>query len=104
MRAHAHGVGVPVGVAARIAQLGGDPDWNPDTVSMRSHAEYSTSRDLLEMVTENLVAERVAIGSYSEIIAWLGASDPTTRRLLEDILATEEEHANDMASILARMP
>ena len=91
-------------IAARIAQLGGDPDWNPDTVSMRSHAEYSTSRDLLEMVTENLVAERVAIGSYSEIIAWLGASDPTTRRLLEDILATEEEHANDMASILARMP
>ena len=90
-------------IAARIAQLGGTPDLNPATITERSHAEYATSTDLLEMVTENLVAERVAIESYTEIIAWLDTRDPTTRRLLESILAVEEEHADDMASILQGM-
>ena len=87
-------------IAARIQQLGGKPDFNPDTLSKRSHSEYDASDDLEDMIREDLVAERVAISSYTEIIAWLGDGDPTTRRLLEQILAVEEEHADDMLDLL----
>jgi bacterioferritin len=87
-------------IAARIVQLQGEPDFDPDTLTARSHAEYAPGGGLLDMVREDLVAERVAIASYSEIIAWLGDGDPTTRRLMEDILAVEEEHAEDLLSFL----
>jgi bacterioferritin len=87
-------------IAARISQLGGDADLNPDTFSARAHSEYETAKTLTAMIKENLVAERIAISSYTEIIAWLGDGDPTTRRMLEEILAVEEEHADDMANLL----
>lgn len=87
-------------LATRITQLQGDPDFNPDTLTARSHAEYVAGSSLIEMVKEDLIAERVAIESYSEIIRWLGNDDPTTRRLMEEILATEEEHADDMLTLL----
>lgn len=90
-------------IALRITQLQGEPDFSPDGLAARAHAEYDDSLDLLEMVREDLVAERVAIESYSEIIAWLGTADPTTRRMLEDILAVEEEHADDLLSIIEDM-
>lgn len=86
-------------LAERITQLGGEPDFNPSTLTARSHAEYVAGTSLKEMVTENLVAERIAIDSYREIIAFLGNDDPTTRRIYEEILAQEEEHADDMADI-----
>ena len=89
--------------ARRIVQLGGDPDFNPRGLAERSHSEYDSSQELMEMVREDLVAERVAIASYQEIIRWLGTDDPTTRRMLEEILATEEEHADDLVNILQRM-
>ena len=87
-------------IAARITQLRGEPDFNPDTLTGRSHAEYDSSAELSAMIREDLVAERVAIASYSEIITWLGTGDPTTRRMLEEILAVEEEHAEDMLTLL----
>lgn len=87
-------------VAARIVQLGGEPDMNPATLLARSHADYKTSRDLRELLKENLVAERVAIDTYNEIVRWLGDGDHTTRRLIEWILEQEEEHADDLASLL----
>ncbi len=87
-------------VAARIVQLQGEPDFDPSTLAERSHAEYVTGRDLVEMIKEDLVAERVAIASYQEIIRWIGTNDPTTRRMLEDILAVEEEHADDLLALL----
>ncbi len=87
-------------IALRITQLGGDPDFNPDTLTMRSHAEYDASHDLIDMIKEDLVAERVAIASYMETIQWIGNGDPTTRRLLEDVLAQEEEHADDLVGFL----
>jgi bacterioferritin len=90
-------------VAARIVQLQGEPDFNPATLVARSHAEYAPGRDLLDMVREDLVAERVAIASYQEIVRWLGDADPTTRRTIEDILAVEEEHADDLISLLRDM-
>jgi bacterioferritin len=90
-------------LAARISQLGGVPDMNPDTLTTRSHAEYQTSSDLREMITDNLVAERIAIATYTEIIGWLGDGDPTTRRLFEDILTVEEEHADDMLNFLQQV-
>ncbi len=90
-------------IAARIAQLGGEADFNPQTLLARSHSEYRTSEDLLEMVREDLVAERVAIASYTEIINWLGDGDPTTRRLIESVLENEEEHADDLLSFLQQM-
>src|SRR5581483_3548877 len=90
-------------IALRITQLQGEPNFDPDGLASRSHSEYDASTDLLEMVREDLVAERVAIESYSEIIAWLGTADPTTRRMLEEILAVEEEHADDLLSILQNM-
>jgi len=87
-------------IAARITQLGGEPDFNPDSLTGRSHSEYDSSSELEEMIREDLVAERIAIASYSEIISWLGDGDPTTRRMLEEILAVEEEHAEDMLDLL----
>jgi bacterioferritin len=90
-------------IAARIVQLQGEPDFNPATLVERSHAEYAPGTDLVDMIKEDLVAERVAIASYSEIINWLGATDVTTRRLMEDILAVEEEHADDLLTFLKQM-
>ena len=90
-------------IAARITQLGGEPDFNPDSLSGRSHSQYDSSLELEEMIKEDLVAERVAIASYSEIIAWLGDGDPTTRRMLEEILAVEEEHDEDMLDLLSQV-
>ena len=87
-------------LAARITQLQGEPDFNPETLTNRSHAEYDDSAELQDMIREDLVAERVAIASYTEIIKWLGTGDPTSRRLLEEILAVEEEHAEDMLDLL----
>ncbi len=87
-------------IAARISQLGGTPDFNPDTLAKRAHSEYETADSLTEMIKENLIAERIAISSYTEIISWLGDADPTTRRMLEEILAVEEEHADDMLNLL----
>ncbi len=83
--------------AERISQLGGDPDFDPKTLAERSHTTYATfdDNDLKGMLKENLVAERIVIESYQEIIRWLGDGDVTTRRIMEDILAEEEEHADD---------
>ncbi len=88
-------------IATRIAQLGGEPDFNPDGLSTRSHAEYREGNSLVDMVKEDLIAERIAIESYTEMIQYIGEKDSTTRRMLETILAMEEEHANDLASILS---
>ncbi len=88
-------------IAARIQQLGGEPDFNPDTLTGRSHSEYDSSIDLKSMIQEDLVAERVAVAAYTEIINWIGAGDPTSRRMLEEILAKEEEHAEDMLDLLS---
>ena len=90
-------------LAARITQLQGEPDFNPETLTTRSHAEYDDSTELQDMILEDLVAERVAIASYTEIINWLGTGDPTSRRLLEEILAVEEEHAEDMLDLLEEL-
>jgi bacterioferritin len=87
-------------VAQRIVQLNGEPDFSPEGLATRAHSEYDASHELLDMVKEDLVAERVAIASYQEIIRWLANDDPTTRRLMETILATEEEHADDLLNIL----
>ena len=84
----------------RIVQLGGEPDLDPDTITGRSHAEYRIGKNLEEMIRENLVAERIAIDSYREMALYVGENDPTTRRLLESILAVEEEHADDLADLL----
>ncbi|MPW21814.1 bacterioferritin [Paraburkholderia sp. CNPSo 3157] len=88
-------------LAARIVQLGGEPDFAPDSLTARSHSEYKEGRDLTDMIRENLVAERIAIDTYREIIRYLGDGDVTTRRIFEEILAVEEEHADDMADLLA---
>lgn len=90
-------------LAARIDQLGGTPDLNPATLMSRSQTEYSTPEALLDMIKEDLVAERVVIQAYSEAIDWLGHDDPTTRRIFEEILAEEEEHADDMLTLLQRV-
>ena len=87
-------------IAERIVQLGGEPDLNPDTLTARSHAEYKEGKDLRDMVKENLVAERIAIDSYREMINYVGDRDTTTKRILEDILAQEEEHADEFADLL----
>jgi bacterioferritin len=89
-------------LAGRINQLGGTPEMDPDTLMARSHTEYKTPDALLEMIKEDLVAERVVIQAYTETIAWLGHNDPTTRRIFEEILAEEEEHADDMLTLLQR--
>lgn len=90
-------------VAERITQLGGDPNLDPEGLHLRSHAEYRVAGSLGEMIREDLVAERVAIETYSEIVRWLGEGDPTTRRLMESILEKEEEHADDLASLLEQV-
>lgn len=88
-------------LATRIVQLGGEPDFSPDSLTKRSHAEYDSSKDLTAMIRANLVAERVAIESYSQMIAMIGDKDSTTRRLLEDILSDEQEHADELKDWLA---
>ena len=87
-------------LAARIVQLGGEPDFSPATLVGRSHSEYKEGADLKDMIRENLIAERIAIESYRAIINYLGHDDTTTRRIFEQILATEEEHADDMTDLL----
>jgi bacterioferritin len=89
-------------IAERIVQLGGSPDFNPATLLERSHAAYDDSSDLREMIKANLVAERVAVEAYRQMISLIGDKDPTTRRILEDILADEEEHADELKDLLAR--
>lgn len=88
-------------IAERIDQLGGNPDFNPATVVARASTEYGTSDVLTGMIEEDLVAERVAIEIYRKLIRWFGNDDPTTRRMLETILADEEDHANDLADLIA---
>jgi bacterioferritin len=90
-------------IAERITQLGGEPDYNPVGLADRSHSEYAPGTDLQSMIREDLIAERIAIQTYADIIAWLGDSDPTSRRLMEKILEVEEEHADDMANLLSRI-
>ncbi|MBI2817886.1 MAG: bacterioferritin [Acidobacteria bacterium] len=90
-------------IAARIIQLDGEPNLNPEGLLSRSHSEYVEGESTLDMIREDLVAERVAIESYSEIIRYLGDNDPTTRRLMEDILAKEEEHADELKTLLERV-
>ena len=88
-------------IAGRIVQLGGSPNFSPEGLLMRSHSEYVEGNTLVEMIKEDLVAERVAIDSYTEMIHYVGENDVTTRRMLEGILAVEEEHATDLANFLA---
>ena len=87
-------------IAGRIEQLGGEPRMDPGQLTARSHSEYRTGRTVQEAIRENLVAERIAIDSYREMVQYLGNNDPTTRRMLEEILAVEEEHADDLAELL----
>jgi bacterioferritin len=87
-------------IAERIVQLGGQPNFSPDGILSRSHSEYVEGKDLQDMIKEDLVAERVAIDSYRSMIEYIGGDDPTTRRMLEEIQAKEEEHAEDLASML----
>ncbi len=89
-------------IALRITQLNGEPDLSPEGMLSRSHSEYVEGESLLDMIREDLVAERVAIESYGEMVRYLGERDPTTRRLLEGVLAKEEEHAMEMADLLAQ--
>ncbi len=87
-------------VADRINQLGGKPNFNPSGLASRSASEYGTADNLVEMIRENLIAERIAVDHYRELIRYFGEDDPGTRSMLEDILRTEEEHANDMHDLL----
>ena len=87
-------------IAQRIRQLGGAPDFNPEGLLSRSHAQYAEGSSLLDMIKENLIAERIAIESYMEMIRFFGENDPTSRRVIESVLAQEEEHADDMATLL----
>jgi bacterioferritin len=89
-------------LAERITQLGGEPDLNPETLTARSHSEYIEGEGLIAMIREDLVAERIVIQSYSEMIRYLGDDDPSTRRMLEEILAQEEDHANELQTLLER--
>jgi bacterioferritin len=91
-------------IAARITQLNGEPDLNPETLMTRSHSQFDHEHDLVAMIKEDLVAERIAIETYLEIVRWLGEEDPTTRRLIERILEKEEEHAEDLVNLLDRLP
>ena len=87
-------------IAERIRQLGGAPDFNPEGLLTRSHAQYAEGNSLIDMIKEDLIAERIAIESYMEMIRYFGDNDPTSRRLMEDVLEQEEEHADDMATLL----
>jgi bacterioferritin len=91
-------------LAERIVQLGGEPDFSPHRLRERSHAEYVEANSLIGMIRENLVAERIAIDSYRDFIRYLGDADPTTGRMLEGILAVEEEHADELADLLVTLP
>ena len=90
-------------IAARIVQLGGEPNFNPDGLLTRSHAEYVEGETLVDMIKEDLVAERIAIDSYRDMINYFGNDDPTTRRLMESVLAVEEEHADDLVNLLSEL-
>ena len=90
-------------IAARIVQLGGEPNFSPQGLTTRSHSEYKEGGSLVDMVKEDLVAERIAVESYSEMVRYIGDKDATTRRMLEGILAMEEEHADDLSSILSTL-
>jgi bacterioferritin len=90
-------------IAERITQLRGEPDLNPQTLAGRSHSEYVEGKGLLDMLREDLVAERIVIESYSEMIRYLGDDDPSTRRMLEEILASEEDHASELQTLLERL-
>lgn len=90
-------------IAQRIVQLGGEPNLSPEGMLTRSHAEYVEGESLVDMIREDLVAERIAIDSYREMIAYLGSDDSTTRRMLEGILAMEEEHADDLVGLLEEL-
>lgn len=91
-------------LAARIVQLGGEPDFAPDTLTRRSHAEYVAGANLVQMIEEDLVAERIAIDSYRQLIQFLANDDPTTSHLAREILAVEEKHADELADLLAGLP
>ncbi|MGE0796862.1 MAG: bacterioferritin [Lautropia sp.] len=91
-------------IARRIVQLSGEPDFSPDGLSTRAHADYVEGHDLKEMIQENLVAERIAIDTYREMARWFGDDDPTTKRMLESILSQEEEHADELADLLQKAP
>lgn len=90
-------------IATRITQLGGEPDFSPDGLSSRSHSEYAEGNSLRDMIKEDLIAERIAIDSYREIVEYLGTKDSTTRRMIEGILEMEEEHADDLATMLDQL-
>jgi len=90
-------------IAERIVQLGGAPDLNPATLATRAHSEYVEAKSLVDMIRENLIAERIAIESYREIVEYLDGKDPTSHRMMRDILAVEEEHAEDLNSLLQGM-
>jgi bacterioferritin len=90
-------------IAQRIVQLGGAPNFSPEGLLGRSHSEYVEGDSLIDMIKEDLVAERIAIDSYREMVAYLGKDDPTTRRMLEGILAMEEEHAEDLSTLLEQL-
>ena len=87
-------------IAERITQLDGTPNFNPDGLLTRSHSEYVEGNNIMDMIREDLVAERIAIDSYADIIRYLGEKDPTSRRMMEEILAKEEEHAEDLKSLI----
>ncbi|PWT98351.1 MAG: bacterioferritin [Candidatus Melainabacteria bacterium] len=89
-------------IAVRIVQLGGEADFNPGNLTERSHSQYVEGSDLIEMIKEDLIAERIAIDTYREIIRYLGEKDPTTRRLMEEILEKEEEHADELGNFLSQ--
>ncbi|MDR3614620.1 MAG: ferritin-like domain-containing protein [Candidatus Obscuribacterales bacterium] len=89
-------------ICERITQLGGQPNLNPEGLASRSHSDYVEGSNLTDMIKEDLIAERIAIDIYGEIIRYIGDSDPTTRRMMEEILAVEEEHADDMSNLLAQ--
>lgn len=91
-------------IAARIVQLGGEPDFSPDSLSINSHAEYVAGESLVDMIREDLVAERIAIDSYRQLIGFLDAQDPTTGQMLKTILAVEEQHADELADLLEGLP
>ena len=89
-------------IAERIVQLGGEPNFSPDSLTSRSHAEYDESKDLQAMIRANLIAERIAVETYHQMIALIGDKDPTTRRMLEMVLADEEEHADELSDWLEK--
>lgn len=91
-------------IAERIVQLAGEPDFAPDGLAARSHSEYVVGATLEDMIAEDLVAERIAIDSYRGMVQYLGDKDPTSRRLMEEILAKEEEHADELADLVQELP